>query len=101
MLKEVGLANFSSEVLQHPSPVLVDFYSAQCSPCRAILPALEAINGPQVKVVKLNIEDEPELTEHFNVKAVPTVVAFSRGKEINRTQGLKSKDQLLNLALAA
>lgn len=97
MLHEVGLKNFTAEVIESTEPVLVDFFSPQCVPCRQITPTLEVVAGHGRKVVKLNVENEVELTRHFNVQAVPTLVVFKGGKAGPRLVGLKSSIQLMEL----
>ena len=101
MLTEVGLKNFTTEVIEAKEPVLVDFYSPNCIPCRQIKPTLEVVASHGRKVVGVNVEDEPELTRHYGVQAVPTLVVFKDGKAGPRLVGLKSSIQLMELMDAA
>lgn len=101
MLPEVGLTNFTTEIIESTEPSLVEFYHPQCVPCRQIMPTLELVASHGRKVVKVNIEDDPELTRHYNVQAVPTLIVFKDGKAGPRLVGLKSHIQLMELMDAA
>lgn len=96
-MNSVGLRNFTQEVMKSSVPVLVDFWSPSCGPCRALKPVLETVSNTGVKVVTLNIEDEPELAEHFKISVVPTLIVFKDGKPLKTTTGFQSKDQILQL----
>lgn len=97
MLKNVGLANFTGEVIQQIKPVLVDFYSNGCGPCRQIKPVLEAVAAQGHTVVAVDVENEPELTEYFGVQSLPTIIQFKDGKAGNRVIGVKTEKELLRL----
>jgi thioredoxin 1 len=96
----VGLENFSKEVMFSPEPVVVDFWAGYCPPCRALKPVLEKVSAEGVKVVTVDIEAEPELTEHFNVEMLPTLVVFKNGVAGNRAVGMQSKQDVLDLVKA-
>lgn len=96
----VGLANFTSEVMKSEQPVLVDFWAAYCAPCRNLKPILVEV-AKEVKVVTVDITDEPELTAHFKIESLPTLVVFKGGKESVRVTGLKRKEELLDMVRAA
>jgi thioredoxin len=84
---------FQSEVLQSPLPVLADFYATWCGPCRMQAPILEQLAAElagKVKVVKVNIDDEPGLAETYRIRAVPTLVIFRNGAPADRIEGLAS-----------
>jgi len=97
----VGLANFTQEVIKAEGPVLVDFYSVTCGPCRMLKPVLAQVAEQGVKVVGVDIDDEPELTQHFGIQGVPTVIAFANGKAGQRVVGVKPAQDLLALASSA
>lgn len=101
MLHPVGLGNFNDEVIKSKEPVLVEFFSPACVPCRQIRPTLDLLASLGKKVVTINIVDEPELTQHFGISAVPTMLWFKGGKAGPRVVGLKSHPQLLELLDAA
>ncbi len=91
--------NFEAEVLRSDKPVLVDFNADWCGPCRMMAPVIEALseeNG-SAKFVAVNVDDEGELAEEYEVFSIPCLVAFKNGKETQRTVGVCSKDDLLRL----
>ena len=93
-MKQITGADFESEVLGSKEPVLVDFYTDTCPPCRAMAPVLQEMeteaNG-QYKIVKINAGSEMELATIYRVSAVPSFFIFSNGKCIGQTLGAKSK----------
>ncbi len=91
--------HFEAEVLKSDAPVLVDFYADWCGPCKMLAPLLEqfAQENPQVKVCKINVDDQADLAMDYDVRSIPTLVVFKDGKEANRSVGLISKSQLQNL----
>lgn len=96
----VGLANFTSEVMNNKEPVLVDFWASYCAPCRNLKPILAEV-AKSAKVVTVDIEAEPELAGHFNVSTIPTLVVFKEGKAGNRLVGVQPANKLLELVKAA
>ena len=96
-MNAVGLKNFTSEVINSTEPVLVDFWAEFCAPCKALKPILESVAAEGVKVVTLDITEEEELTAHYGVSGIPTVILFKDGKPLHRVVGLKSKKDLLTL----
>jgi thioredoxin 1 len=93
-MRQITGADFESEVLGSKEPVLVDFYTDTCPPCRAMAPVLQEMeteaNG-QYKVVKINAGSELELATSFRINSVPTFLIFANGKCIGQTLGAKSK----------
>jgi thioredoxin 1 len=93
-MKQVTGGDFDSEVLRSKEPVLVDFFTDGCSPCRMMAPVLQEIeleaNG-QLKVVKIDAAAEAELASSYGVRAVPAFYAFLNGKCVGQTVGAKSK----------
>ena len=88
--------NFEEEVLKSSLPVLIDFNADWCGPCRMIRPMLDDIasNNDNIKIVSINIDDEDELADKYEVSSIPCLVLIKDGKEVNRNVGLIAKDQL-------
>ena len=89
--------NFDAEVLQAKTPVLVDLWAAWCGPCRMIAPMIEELAGKyqgKMKMVKLNIDDYPQLAGQFRVMNIPTLLFFEGGKEVDRIVGVVPKEEL-------
>jgi thioredoxin 1 len=92
----VNQQQFNHEVLESTVPVVVDFYADWCGPCRAQAPILDQVARDNVgaKVVKVNIDDSPQLAEKFGVQAIPTLLVFKQGQVANVHQGLARKEQI-------
>lgn len=93
---EVSKNNFESEVLKSTKKVLVDFNANWCGPCKMLKPIIEEIakNNEEIKIVSINIDEEEELSDEYNVSSIPCLVLFDKGKEIKRNVGLISKDDI-------
>ena len=91
--------NFEEEVIRSDVPVLVDFWATWCGPCRMLAPIIEEISEERkdIKVGKINVDDQPELANAFGVSSIPTLVVMKDGKEAARSVGLRSKEQVLAL----
>ena len=88
--------NFRQLVLESAEPVLVDFWATWCSPCQMLAPVLEDLSQ-QVKVVKVDVDENPQLAMAFQVASIPTVIAFRDGKAVNQSVGFVPKETLLAL----
>ena len=96
---EVTKDNFEKEVLKSDKKVLVDFNADWCGPCKMLRPTIEEIaeENENTKIVSINIDDEDELAEEYGVFSIPCLVLFDKGKEVNRSVGLISKDEIENI----
>ncbi len=99
MITNITKDNFENEVLKADKPVLVDFWAAWCGPCKMIAPAVEEVAGdhPEVKVCKLNIDDEPQLAMQYGVMSIPTLMVFKNGEVAQTAIGLRPKNEIEEL----
>jgi len=96
-VSEVAESNFETEVLKSEKPVLVDFWAPWCMPCKIIAPAVEELAEEmkgKIKVVKLNVDDSPEIATGLSVMNIPTLLFFKDGKEVARMIGVNSKEAI-------
>ena len=94
--QEITDANFQSEVLDSDKPVLVDFWAAWCGPCRAVSPTIEQLAEEydgEVKVAKLNIDENPQAPSSFSIHSIPAVLLFKGGEVVDRLVGVRPKEQ--------
>ena len=93
--------NFEKEVLKSDVPVVVDFWAAWCGPCKALAPSLEEADSQlnsEVKIAKINIDEEEELAAQFRVMSIPTLLLFKNGTPVEKSVGLVSTEELLEFA---
>ena len=93
-VKEVSDSSFENDVLKSEQPVLVDFWAAWCAPCRMLAPTVEAIAekyASTARVVKLNVDDNPSVSQRYGIKGIPTLILFKNGKEEERVVGATSE----------
>lgn len=91
-------SEFRSTVLESETPVLVDFWAEWCVPCHMVSPVVEEIGqekGENLKVAKLNIDDNPQATRTYGVMSIPSLVLFKGGKEVARVVGARPKEAIL------
>ena len=96
---QVNKDNFQEVVLNSDKPVLVDFWASWCGPCRMVAPVLEEIANERsdVKVCKINVDEEPELAGRYNVMSIPTLLVVKEGLVVNQAVGARPKSQILSL----
>lgn len=96
---KVNKNDFENEVMKSEKTVLVDFYADWCGPCRMVSPIVDQIaeEHPEYKVVKVNVDEEGELAEAFDVMSIPTLVVIKDGEVANQVTGARPKAQILEL----
>ena len=99
-VKDVTDTNFESEVLKASQPVLVDFWAEWCAPCRMMTPVIDSVAANfqgKAKIVKLNVDDNPSVTQRFGIKGIPTIILFKGGKEAERVVGATNAQAIARL----
>ncbi len=91
--------NFNQEVMESDKPVLLDFWASWCGPCRMVSPVVDEIAGEKsdIKVGKINVDEQRELAAAFNIMSIPTLVVMKNGKVTNTAMGARPKKQILQL----
>ena len=93
----INMNNFREEVMNSDKPVLLDFWAPWCGPCRMVSPILEEIANerPDIKVVKVNVDEEQELAMNFRVRSIPMLVVMKDGKVVSQSTGARPKAKIL------
>lgn len=91
--------NFEAEVLKANGTVLVDFWATWCGPCRMLSPIVDQVaeEHPEVKVGKVNVDEQPELAQQFDIMSIPTLLVFRNGQKVNESVGLIPKEKVESL----
>ena len=96
--KKVTDETFEADVLKNDKPVLVDYWAEWCGPCKMVAPVLEAISeehGDKLDIVKLNVDENPMVTQKYNIMNIPTLGVFKNGEVVMELVGARSKSALL------
>src|ERR1700682_485637 len=99
-VKDVNDSSFEKDVLHSDQPVLVDFWAEWCAPCRMMTPVVESVAEKfrgAAKVFKLNVDDNPSVSQRFGIKGIPTLILFKNGKEEERVVGATREQATLRM----
>ena len=91
--------NFQNEIMDSEKTVLLDFWAPWCAPCRMVVPIIEEITGerPDIKVGKINVDEQPELASKFGIMSIPTLVVMKNGKIVQQVSGVRPKNVILEM----
>lgn len=96
---QITKENYEQEVIKSEKTVLIDFWASWCMPCRMVSPVIDEIAGERVdvKVCKINVDEQPELAAKFGIMSIPTLVVMKNGEITNKALGARPKQQILDL----
>ena len=91
--------NFQNEIMDSEKTVLLDFWTPWCAPCRMVVPIIEEIAGerPDIRVGKINVDEQPELASEFGIMSIPTLVVMKNGKIVQQVSGARPKEAILTM----
>ena len=91
--------NFQNEIMDSEKTVLLDFGAPWCAPCRMVVPVIEEIAGerPDIRVGKINVDEQPELASEFSIMSIPTLVVMKNGKIVQQVSGARPKNAILEM----
>ena len=91
--------NFQNEIMDSEKTVLLDFWAPWCAPCRMLVPVIEEIadERPDIKVGKINVDEQPELASKFSIMSIPTLVVMKNGKIVQQVSGVRPKNAILEM----
>ena len=95
----INKSNFQNEIMNSEKPVLLDFWAPWCAPCRMLAPIVEEIASerPDIKVGKINVDEQPELASKFSIMSIPTLVVMKNGKIVQQVSGVRPKNAILEM----
>ena len=95
----INNSNFENEVMNSEQKVLIDFWAPWCGPCQMVLPLIDEIASERsdIKVCKINVDENPELAKRFRVMSIPTLIVMEKGDVLNRASGYRPKEDILEL----
>lgn len=96
---ELNAENFEDEVIHTEKPVLIDFWASWCGPCRMLSPIVDELaeEHPEMKVCKVNVDEQEELAARFDIMSIPTLLVFRNGEQVAQSVGVQSKQAILDM----